>query len=113
MGVDRLRPSRFREPDAPHPIFDRRRKDWLDLLVYHWPLILRRVIKLAQAAMLGHMEAMRGLMIYHYCKDEYAEALYWAKRGAKETRMIGRMANHSSPASMIPILEKLIAEQRS
>ena len=74
------------------------------------------LIKLVQAAMLGHMESMRGLMIHHYCKDEFAEALYWSKRGAKEKRMIGRNAKQTTnPAVMIPTFEKLIeqAELRS
>ena len=65
-----------------------------------------RMTKLAQAGMLGHVEAMHDLTVHHFWNDELAEALYWAKRGAKEEHFW-------NTESFIPILEKQIAEQRS
>ena len=65
-----------------------------------------RMTKLAQAGMLGHVEAMHDLTVHHFWNDELAEALYWAKRGAKKEHFW-------NTESFIPILEKQIAEQRS
>ena len=71
------------------------------------------IIKLVQTAMLGHVEAMHDLMVHHYVIDELAEALYWAKRGVKETRMVGCQYYRSCLRSFVPVLEKAISQQRS
>ena len=79
-------------------------------------------IKLVQAAMLGHVEAIYDLAKLHEFDFEelgtpraeaLAEALYWAKRGAKETRWAGPKDKlwNMILRDLVPELEKQIAEQ--
>ena len=58
-----------------------------------------------QAATLGYLEAMYDLVLHYKHKGELAEALYWAKRGAKGDDFFW------NTAGFIPSLEKRIAER--
>ena len=74
-----------------------------------------RLVKLAQAAMLGHVESIFDLVLAHmYASKDLNEARYWAKRGSNATPVNeADKAYQVCMKARLKTLEKQIAEQRS